>query len=66
MSIRIDPEKATSLEKSGPPHELYESYMIGKPHYTPSRVVNQIDPFKCATQKNELSHSDIARGGKIV
>ena len=66
MSTGIDPEKATSLEKSEPPHELCESCMIGKQHRTPSRVVNRMDPFKRATQKGELSHGDIAGGGKIV
>lgn len=41
MSTGIDPEKATSLEKSQPPHELCESRMVGKQHRAPSRVVNQ-------------------------
>ena len=66
MSTGMDPKKATFLEKSEPPHELCESCMIGKQHRTPSRVVNRMDPFKRATQKGELSHGDIAGGGKIV
>ncbi len=65
ISTGIDPEKTTSLEKSEPPYELCESCMIGKQHRTPSRVVNRMDLFKRTTQKNELSHGDIARGEKI-
>ena len=66
MSTGIDPEKATSLEESELQYELCESCMIGKQHYTPSCVVNQMDLFNRAIQKGELSHSDIAGGGKIV
>ena len=66
MSTRIDPEKATSLEKSELPYELCESCMIEKQHCIPSCIVNQMDLFKRATQKGELSHGDIAGGGKIV
>ena len=51
MSTGMDPEKATSLEKSEPPYELCESCMIGKQHRTRSRVANRMDPFKRATQK---------------
>lgn len=40
--------------------------MIGKQYRTLSRVVNRMGPFKHATQKGELSHGDIAGGGKIV
>ncbi len=66
MSTGIDPEKATSLKKSEPPHESCESCMIGKQHRTPSSVVNRMDPSKRATQKDEVSHGDIAGSGKIV
>lgn len=66
MSTGIVSEKATALEKSKPPYELCESCMVGKQHPTPSRVVNRMDLFKRATQKGELSHSDIAGGGKSV
>ncbi len=66
MSTGIDPEKATSLEISEPPYKFCESCMIGKQHRTPSGVVNRMHPFKHATQKDELSHGNIARGGKIV
>ena len=66
MSAEMNPKKVTSLEKSKPPHELCKSCMIEKQHRTPSRVVNRMNPFKRATQKGELSHDDIAVGGKII
>ncbi len=39
---------------------------MGKHHRTPSRVINRIDPYKRATKKEELSHGDLAKGGKIT
>ena len=66
MSTGMDLKKTVSLEKSEPPHELCESCIIGKQHHTPSRIVKRMDPFKRATQNGELSHGDIAGGGKIV
>ena len=48
MSRGIDTGKATSLQKSEPPHELFESCMIRKQHRTQSHVVNRMDPLQHA------------------
>ena len=66
MSLGINAQKATLLEKSEPPHALCEACVMGKHHRTPSRVINRMDPYKRATKKGELSHGDLAGGGKIT
>lgn len=61
MNIKIKSEKITFLKKFELPHKLNEYYIIRKQHCTSFCVVNQMDLFKCATQKGELSHSDNAK-----
>ncbi len=66
MSLGINAQKATLLEKSEPSHALCEACVMGKHHRTPSQVINRLDPYKKATKKGELSYGDLAGGGKIT
>lgn len=66
MSIEIYFERTTFLEKFELSHKLCKSYIIRKEYYILFHIINQMDFFKYATQKGELSYSDIAKGDKIV